>query len=60
MSKKDKKPTPDPIEAQLRFEAQFYGDWYSESILSTYVADKSLPAETPLEKDKGDLDEKVE
>jgi hypothetical protein len=31
----------DPIEAQLRFEAALYGDWYSQSILASYVQEKS-------------------
>jgi len=30
----------DPVEAQLRFEANFYGDWYSESILDSYVSNR--------------------
>ncbi len=40
MSKKTKKKASDPVADQLRFEAQFYGDWYSESILSTYEWDR--------------------
>lgn len=40
MSKKTKKKASDPVADQLRFEAQFYGDWYSESILSTYESER--------------------
>lgn len=32
----------DPVETQLRFEATFYGDWYSESVLAAYLAEKSV------------------
>ncbi len=31
----------DPVEAQLRFEAALYGDWYSQSVLASYVQEKS-------------------
>lgn len=41
MNKKTKKKASDPVADQLRFEAQFYGDWYSESILSTYESDRA-------------------
>ena len=40
MSKRPKKKASDPVADQLRFEAQFYGDWYSESILSTYESER--------------------
>ncbi|MBE30539.1 MAG: hypothetical protein CL401_04750 [Acidiferrobacteraceae bacterium] len=36
-----KKPSnKDPIEDQLRFEAALYGDWYSQSIHTSYVQDQ--------------------
>jgi len=31
----------DPVEAQLRFEAALYGDWYSDSVLTSYLQRKS-------------------
>ena len=31
----------DPVEDQLRFEAALYGDWYSRSIHTSYVRDRS-------------------
>jgi hypothetical protein len=31
----------DPVEAQLRFEAALYGDWYSRSVLTSYLQGKS-------------------
>ena len=37
-----KKPSnKDPIEDQLRFEAALYGDWYSQSIHTSYVQEQS-------------------
>ncbi|MHC8604374.1 hypothetical protein ACYVVD_04335 [Arenicellales bacterium IMCC58067] len=39
----------DPVESQLRFEANFYGDWYSESVLAAYLAEESADSpESPL------------
>ena len=32
------KASIDPVESQLRFEANFYGDWYSESVLAAYLS----------------------
>jgi hypothetical protein len=37
----------DPVEAQLRFEAALYGDWYSQSILTSYVQEKSSEKSYP-------------
>ena len=39
--KHGKSSDDDPVEAQLRFEAALYGDWYSQSILTSYVQEKS-------------------
>ncbi|MBT3707361.1 MAG: hypothetical protein HOG18_10900 [Proteobacteria bacterium] len=36
----------DPVESQLRFEANFYGDWYSESVLAAYLSEQSADAST--------------
>lgn len=35
------KASIDPVESQLRFEANFYGDWYSESVLAAYLSEQS-------------------
>ena len=35
------KASIDPVESQLRFEADFYGDWYSESVLAAYLSEQS-------------------
>ena len=35
------KASIDPVESQLRFEANFYGDWYSESVLAAYLSEPS-------------------
>ena len=40
-NKPGKSSDDDPVEAQLRFEAALYGDWYSQSILTSYVQEKS-------------------
>ena len=40
-NKPGKSSEDDPVEAQLRFEAALYGDWYSQSILTSYVQEKS-------------------
>ena len=40
-NKPGKSSDDDPVEAQLRFEAALYGDWYSRSILTSYVQEKS-------------------
>lgn len=40
------KATTDPVESQLRFEANFYGDWYSESVLAAYLSEQSADAST--------------
>ena len=40
-NKPGKSSVDDPVEAQLRFEAALYGDWYSQSILTSYVQEKS-------------------
>jgi len=37
----------DPVEAQLRFEAALYGDWYSRSVLAAYVQEKSSTKPNP-------------
>ncbi len=37
----------DPLEAQLRFEAALYGDWYSQSVLASYVQEKSSEKSIP-------------
>tara|TARA_B100000686_G_scaffold289242_1_gene315813 strand:- start:25 stop:219 length:195 start_codon:yes stop_codon:yes gene_type:complete len=42
-----KSPANDPIEAQLRFEAALYGDWYSKSVLASYVQEKSSKETLP-------------
>ena len=43
------KASIDPVESQLRFEANFYGDWYSESVLAAYLAERSADSpESPL------------
>ena len=39
--KPKKRSNKDPIEDQLRFEAALYGDWYSQSIHTSYVQDQS-------------------
>ena len=39
------KASIDPVESQLRFEANFYGDWYSESVLAAYLSEQ--PADSP-------------
>lgn len=39
--KPKKRSNKDPIEDQLRFEAAFYGDWYSQSIHTSYVQEQS-------------------
>ena len=39
--KPGKSSDDDPVEAQLRFEVALYGDWYSQSILASYVQEKS-------------------
>ena len=43
--KRSRQTDTDPIEAQLRFEAAFYGDWYSESILTSYLEEKASVVE---------------
>ena len=40
-NKPKKRSSKDPIEDQLRFEAALYGDWYSQSIHTSYVQDQS-------------------
>lgn len=40
------KATIDPVESQLRFEANFYGDWYSESVLAAYLSEQSPDSST--------------
>ena len=40
-NKPKKRSTKDPIEDQLRFEAALYGDWYSQSIHTSYVQEQS-------------------
>ena len=40
-NKPGKSSDDDPVEAQLRFEAALYGDWYSQSILASYVQEKA-------------------
>ena len=40
------KASIDPVESQLRFEANFYGDWYSESVLAAYLSEQSADAST--------------
>ena len=35
------KASIDPVESRLRFEANFYGDWYSESVLAAYLSEPS-------------------
>ena len=39
--KPKKRSNKDPIEDQLRFEAALYGDWYSQSIHTSYVQEHS-------------------
>ena len=39
--KPKKRSNKDPIEDQLRFEAALYGDWYSQSIHTSYVQEQS-------------------
>ena len=40
-NKPKKRSNKDPIEVQLRFEADLYGDWYSQSIHTSYVQEQS-------------------
>ena len=40
-NKPKKRSNKDPIEDQLRFEAALYGDWYSQSIHTSYVQHQS-------------------
>ena len=40
-NKPKKRSNNDPIEDQLRFEAALYGDWYSQSIHTSYVQEQS-------------------
>ena len=42
------KASIDPVESQLRFEANFYGDWYSESVLAAYLAEQSADSPESL------------
>ena len=43
------KASIDPVESQLRFEANFYGDWYSESVLAAYLSEQSADSpESPV------------
>ena len=46
----------DPVESQLRFEANFYGDWYSESVLAAYLSEQSADA-SPSTLVQPDLDD---
>ena len=44
------KASIDPVESQLRFEANFYGDWYSESVLAAYLSQQSADStESPVD-----------
>lgn len=44
------KASIDPVESQLRFEANFYGDWYSESVLAAYLSEQSADSpESPVD-----------
>ena len=46
-NKPGKSSDDDPVAAQLRFEAALYGDWYSQSILTSYVQEKSSEKSYP-------------
>ncbi len=39
-NKPKKRSQKDPVEDQLRFEAALYGDWYSQSIHTSYVQEQ--------------------
>tara|TARA_Y100000766_G_C18749744_1_gene527851 strand:+ start:318 stop:515 length:198 start_codon:yes stop_codon:yes gene_type:complete len=44
MTKKISEHKLDPREAQIRFEAEFYGDWYSKSLLESFLCEKKSSA----------------